>query len=83
MDNALNRFNLKMEIVTGANANTNIAVAGITTEDQLVAVIEHDATSALPTDRTSTTSITSNGNIQCTVSTATDKLVVWWIDKSI
>lgn len=65
-------------VVTGAAADTNIAIAGIKMTDELLSVIEHDATSALPTDRLSTTTITSDGNIQCTVDTATDTLVVQW-----
>ena len=68
---------LKKTLVTGAAADTNIAIAGIRRRDMLLSVIEHPASAAL-VDRTATTSITSDGNIQCTASTAGNQLVVWW-----
>lgn len=64
-------------VVAGAAADTDIPVTGITTEDTLQSVIEF--ASGVPTDRTATTSITSDGNIQCSVDTASDVLVVqYW-----
>ena len=73
-----NGENLQFELVAGAAANTNIAITGIKTTDQLKAVFESAATSALFTDRTATTSITSDGNIQCTDATDSDLLIVIW-----
>ena len=51
------RFKIGMALVTGATADTNITVTGIKTTDELVAVYESAATSALFTDRTSTGSV--------------------------
>lgn len=73
-------------VVAGAGANTNIAVAGIKTSDVLVAVVElagpgEAAGQAAATDRTATSSITSDGNIQCTAATNTSadrRLLVQW-----
>lgn len=71
---------LKQVIVAGAAADTNIAITGIKkNEDQLVSVIEVPASAAL-VDRTATTSITSDGNIQCTASTAGNQLIVTYYD---
>lgn len=68
---------LKFNVVSGANANTNIAISGIKRNSLLVTVIEIPASSAV-TDRTATTSVTSDGNIQCTASTAGNQLLVVW-----
>jgi hypothetical protein len=69
---------LKQALVAGAAANTNIAVSGIQTRDQLVGVFEIPA-SAAATDRTAATSVTSAGNIQVTASTAGNQLLVtYW-----
>ena len=66
-------------VVTGDAATTDIPIAGIKTTDELYSVIEHDATSALPTDHTAEASITSDGNIQLsTTDTSTDTLIVEW-----
>ncbi len=72
----------KFAVVSGAGANTNIAVSGITTEDELVFVLELSQTDNNPTDRTSTTSITSDGYVQCTTATDNDKLLILWNDLS-
>ena len=62
----------QQEAVAGAAADTNIAVAGITTDNTLLGVwnqtdgIEEAAT------------ITSNGNIQCAAITTGDTLTVTW-----
>lgn len=61
-------------VVAGAAADTNIAVSGIATDDVITEAIEFAA--GVPTDRTATTSITSAGNIQCSVDTTGDTLVV-------
>lgn len=73
---------IKSAAVAGASANTNMAITGIATEDKLISVIEIATTTGIPTDRTSTSSITSAGNIQCTADTSSDKLIVLWLDVS-
>lgn len=80
---------LKTVVVAGANANTNIAIAGIVTSDTLQSVLRHvdpgAATTAAVVDHTAQASITSNGNIQVTVATNTnagDRLVVTYWDKA-
>lgn len=82
MTKAVDAICLKFELVDGAATSTNIAVSGITTSDTLVMVLEQADSTALPTDRTATTSITSAGNIQCTATTENDKLLVLWHDAS-
>ena len=74
-------------VVPGANANTNIAVAGIKPGDVIVNCVElagpgEAAGQAAATDRTAQTSITSTGNIQVTVATNTSadrRLLVQWL----
>lgn len=74
---------LKAAVVAGAGANTNIAVAGIATADIIVASIEHDPDGTpILVDRTSTTSITSAGNVQCSVATTGSQLVILYLDVS-
>ena len=78
---------LKVSVVTGAAAVTNIAVTGIATEDTILAVVGVDgdnATLALTViDVTGEASITSAGNIQCaTTNTSTNRLIVFWYDKT-
>lgn len=82
MTKAVDAACIKEAIVSGAGADTNIAVTGIATEDQLIAVWEKDGSTHALTSRTSTTSITSAGNIQCTVATTGDTLMVLWLDRS-
>ena len=60
-----------MTIVAGAAAATNIAVSGIKSTDALINVIA--------TDRTDVGDITvTDGNIQCSNSTASKNLIVAW-----
>lgn len=76
---ALRLGQLKSAVLNGANANTNIALAGAAVGDRIVSCVEYVA--GVPTtDRTAATSVTSAGNIQCTASTAGNKLVVLWAD---
>jgi len=82
MTKAISAPCIKSATVAGANASTNIAVTGITTDDTLVMVMEIATSTVIPTDRTSTTSITSNGYIQCTDATTGDVLIVLWHDAS-
>ena len=70
----------KVEVLAGAAADTDIAITGIEVGDKLGSVIEFAA--GVPTDRTATTSVTSDGNIQCTVATTGDVLVVEWYNKN-
>lgn len=77
---------LKFAVVTGANANTDITVTGIATEDTLVAVVGIDGDNATlastVVDRKAATSITAANTIQCTASTAAERLLVVWYDKA-
>ncbi len=78
MAKAKKGFKQGFALVDGAGASTNIAVTGITTADELQLVLEVATSTNDPTDRTATSSITSNGNIQCTDATTSDKLLVIW-----
>lgn len=77
---------LSQVVVAGAGANTNIAIAGIKTSDQIVSVLRFldpgVTTTAAVVDHTAQASITSDGNLQVTVATntnANDRLVVtYW-----
>jgi len=82
MTKAYDALCLKSATVAGTTADTNMAISGIVTDDVLVMVIEIATTTGIPTDRTATTSITSDGNIQCTVDTSSDKLIVLYHDTS-
>lgn len=76
---------LSFTVVNGANADTNIAVSGIVTTDTLLAVLEFTISGGNLNginNKTSTSSITSAGNIQCTDSTATSRLIVVWYNKA-
>lgn len=83
LGNALGELQrLKVSVATGAGASTNIAVAGIVTTDTLISVIEVPAATTTLVDRTSTTTITSSGNIQCSASTSGNQVLVYWFDKA-
>lgn len=79
-----------MRVVAGAGANTNIAVAGIETEDTLLEVIELTGPGeaggvASVNDRTAQATIFSSGNIRVSVATNTTadrRLIVRYFDKS-
>lgn len=76
---------LKFAVANGANADTNIAVSGITTSDSLVTVLEFTKSTGNLTginDKKATCSITSAGNIQCTDSTSGSVLLIVWYDQS-
>lgn len=73
---------LGFTLVDGAGADTDIAVSGIKETDSLLFCLESAASTALLTDRTSATSITSDGNIQCSTATTGDKLLVVWQKRS-
>lgn len=84
--NGFNTDLLVKELVDGDSADTNIAVANITTEDELISVLGIDPDNGTAADQvkdfTSTSSITSDGNIQNTVDTSGYDLWVTWADKS-
>lgn len=67
--------------VAGAAADTNIAIAGIKTTDELLFVWELATSTNDPTDQTAACSITSDGNIQCTNATTNDVLLGLWVSK--
>ena len=67
----------------GATAATNIAIAGIATEDTLLAVIEFVTAGTGVNNRTGEASITSAGNIQLsTTNTTNNFLLVFWYNKN-
>ncbi len=73
---------LKISIVAGALAATNIPVTGIALVDTLLSVLQVPA-NALTVDRTAQASITSAGNIQLsTTDTTGAMLYVFWYDKA-
>lgn len=88
VDKILQNLLVKVNVVAGAAANTNIAITGIATADKLVSVIEYAAPeeaagTVAVFDRTAQSSITSAGNFQVTVATNTNaqrRLVVTWLD---
>ncbi len=76
---------LSVNVVSGAAASTNIAVAGIRRRDALVAVIELQpptagAGNAVVADRVGITSITSDGNVQVAgqATTGNQLLIIWY-----
>lgn len=77
---------LKITVVAGAGATTNIAVTGIATVDTLLSVLQLVGAGSDVTDiadRTGEASITSAGNIQLSsTDTSGSKLIVVWYDKS-
>lgn len=70
----------KTEVLAGAAADTDIAVTGIEVGDAIGSAIEFAA--GVPTDRTGSVAVTSNGNIQCSVDTTGDTLIVEWYNKN-
>ena len=69
---------IKSVLTTGKAADTDIDVAGIKKGDHLIIVLESAVTSAILTDQTANTTITADGKIQISVTTATDKILVFW-----
>lgn len=84
MTKAVDAICIKVNVLAGASASTNIAVTGIATEDTIIGCFEFATAAAIATltDRTATTSITSAGNIQCTDDTSSDALLLIWHDAS-
>ena len=69
---------IKSVLTTGAAADTDITVTGIKKGDHLIIVLESDTSSAILTDQTANTTITEDDKIQISVTTATDKILVFW-----
>lgn len=69
---------IKSVLTAGAAADTDITVAGIKKGDHLIIVLESNTSSAILTDQTANTTITADGKIQISVTTATDKILVFW-----
>ena len=61
---------------------TTIACAGITTDDDLICVLRSADTSGAPTDVTDLTTISSDGNLTFSSTTADGALYVMWMSKS-
>lgn len=59
---------------TGVNADTNITATGALTTDEIISFVETDT----GTDRTATASFTSDGNIQNSVATNSNMLLITW-----
>lgn len=82
----MNGFNLgalKCEVVAGANSATSIAVADITTDDEVYEVVYEASDQITTSNLVAEVSISSAGNIQLsTTSTASGKLTVRWYDVS-
>jgi hypothetical protein len=66
------------DLVDGAAANTNMATTGVKTGDSLVCAVEIATSTGAWTDRTDATSITSDGNVQCTAATTNDTMLLMW-----
>ena len=82
---ALSSFNLKIDMLAGANADTNIAVAGIEVGDTIIACFHITTTAAIATmvDIVSEVVILTDGNIQLdSTATGSDSLLLFWVDLS-
>lgn len=82
---ALEARAIKQVVVDGAEPDTNIAIAGIVTTDELVSVVRLDLGAEEKfkgaEDLTAEANITSDGNIQLeTTVTTGDKLLVTYVD---
>lgn len=69
---------LQITLVAGAAAVTNIAIAGITLDAEIVSVLHN--TAGVIVDLTTEAAVTSAGNIQLsTTDTTGDQLIVFWM----
>lgn len=66
------RSAIRQTVVNGAAANTDIPVAGLAVDDELLSVAATDASSV------GDATIHSAGNIRCTMPLGTQKLIVLW-----
>jgi len=75
---------LKVSVVAGTTANTDITVSGISTSDTILAVLELVGAGVDVTDiqdETGNASITAANTIQISTDTSGSKLIVLWYDK--
>ena len=70
---------LKLDVVSGAGSNTNIAVTGIATEDTVVGAVLFPKEAGAPSKLVVTIVA---GNIKTVTDTTGGKVVVLWQDKS-
>ena len=85
MDKARSSMNLRIDLIDGTTATTNIAVTGIATDDEIIFCGHISTKAAIATlaDITSEVSVTSAGNIQLSsTDTSSDQLMLMWIDTS-
>lgn len=85
MADALSAFNLKIDLLAGANADTNIAVVGIEVGDLIIWCGHITTAAAIATmaDITSEVVVLTDGNIQLTTTaTGSDQLFLFWSDLS-
>lgn len=66
------------DLVAGAAADTDIAIAALAAGDDIICAVEIAVTTGAWTDRTDTTSITEAGVIQCTAATDGDMVLVMY-----
>lgn len=66
------------DLVAGAGAATGIAVSGIKALDSLICSVEIATSTGAWTDRTDTTTITDDAEIECSVATTSDMLLLMW-----
>lgn len=69
-------------VVNGAAASTDMTVTGIETEDTIIFAQGFADTTAAPTDRTSTITITDSNDIQSSANLSAESLLVLWHDAS-
>lgn len=86
MTKAVERICLQVSLLSGAAADTNIAVTGIKTADQIIWCGHLTTAAAIATlaDLTSEVVILTDGNIQLTdTDTTNDQLMVIWNKRSV
>lgn len=76
---------LNVALVDGAAANTDMAITGILTDDTLLFALHMTTKAAIESflDYTSSTSITSDGNIQNTNVTTDDQFLIFYLRNSV
>jgi hypothetical protein len=84
MTSAKDALCLKFNLLVGAGANTNIAVTGIVTTDEIVFAGVFATAAAIATfaDDTANCTITSDGNIQSATDTTSNQIFLVWLDTS-
>lgn len=85
MQKAVNSLCMKVATGSGAGANADLVVTGITTDDTIIGLIEIVDSDGSWIDHTSTASITDDDDVQSTVAfsvTTNDKFICFWQDAS-